>query len=60
MKKRLIVCCDGTWDDEDSAGAVTNVVHLARAIKAVDARAGDGVHQIVFYHSGIGTGGCVL
>jgi uncharacterized protein (DUF2235 family) len=57
MPKRLIICCDGTWDDADAGGAVSNVVRIARAIEAVDTRTPDeSVHQIVYYHSGVGTG----
>jgi len=55
--RRLIVCADGTWNkpEEDDHGvpAPTNVVKIQRAIKAVDAQ---GVSQIVYYHSGVGTG----
>src|SRR5215472_1975259 len=50
--KHLIVCCDGTWNDADSAEEFTNVVRIARAIKP-DAT----LPQIVYYHSGVGTGG---
>lgn len=56
-KKRLIICCDGTWNDADSAADFTNVVRIARAIKPVEMRAGAAVPQIVYYHSGVGTGG---
>lgn len=52
--KRLIVCCDGTWNDADSAGEFTNVVRMARAIQPTDVRAGR--EQIVYYQSGVGTG----
>jgi uncharacterized protein (DUF2235 family) len=55
--RRLVVCADGTWNkpEEDDHGvpAPTNVVKIQRAIKAVDA---NGVSQIVYYHSGVGTG----
>src|ERR1700755_1282144 len=55
--RRLVVCTDGTWNkpDEDDHGvpAPTNVVKMQRAIKAVDSQ---GVSQIVYYHSGVGTG----
>lgn len=55
--RRLVVCTDGTWNkpDEDDHGvpAPTNVVKMQRAIKAVDSQ---GVTQIVYYHSGVGTG----
>ena len=53
MVKRLIVCCDGTWDDADAGGSFSNVVRLSRAIKA---KAADGTEQIVYYQSGAGTG----
>lgn len=49
--KRLIVCCDGTWQKLDSPYP-TNVVKIAQAVKSV---ADDGVNQIVFYDEGIGT-----
>jgi uncharacterized protein (DUF2235 family) len=55
--RRLVVCTDGTWNkpEEDDHGvpAPTNVVKMQRAIKAVDSQ---GVSQIVYYHSGVGTG----
>jgi uncharacterized protein (DUF2235 family) len=51
--KKLIVCCDGTWDDADAGGSFSNVVRMARAIKAKGA---DGTEQIVYYQSGVGTG----
>jgi uncharacterized protein (DUF2235 family) len=53
--KRLIVCCDGTWNDADSAAEFTNVVRIARAIKPNDTRSNPAIPQIVYYHSGVGT-----
>ena len=50
--KRLIVCCDGTWQKLANS-CPTNVVKIAQAIKPV---ASDGTPQIVFYDEGIGTG----
>ncbi|MEM8720706.1 MAG: DUF2235 domain-containing protein [Cyanobacteria bacterium P01_G01_bin.39] len=52
IKKRLIVCCDGTWQKLDSKYP-TNVVKIAQAIKP--AGRGD-IPQIVFYDEGVGTG----
>lgn len=49
--KRLIVCCDGTWQQLTSPYP-TNVVKLAQAVKPI---ANDGIPQIVFYDQGIGT-----
>jgi hypothetical protein len=53
--RRLIVCCDGTWNWPDGE-LETNVVRLLRAIKPV---AADGTPQIVHYHLGVGTGNFV-
>ena len=49
--KRLVVCCDGTWNVPDQ-NSPTNVVKLALAVAAHD---GAGVEQRVFYHEGVGT-----
>ena len=54
--KRLVICCDGTWDDADAGGSFSNVVRMSRAIKAVDTREQGSVPQIVYYHAGVGTG----
>jgi uncharacterized protein (DUF2235 family) len=51
--RKLIVCCDGTWNEPYQEGAPTNVVKMVRAIRPVDAQ---GVPQIIFYHPGVGTG----
>lgn len=55
MKKRLIVCCDGTWDDTDDQRTDTNVFRIARAIHATQETG--GVMQIVLYLRGVGTSG---
>ena len=52
MTRRLVVCCDGTWNTPETDN-VTNVVSVARAVKPRDDR---GNHQVVFYDWGIGTG----
>jgi uncharacterized protein (DUF2235 family) len=55
MPKRLIVCCDGTWNTpdqkEDGQICPTNVVKMASAIAPL---APDGTAQIVLYHDGVG------
>lgn len=51
--KRLVVCSDGTWKTPE-ARYVTNVVHIARAIRPKGSR---GVEQVVFYDWGVGTEG---
>src|ERR1039457_4880381 len=35
--RKLIVCCDGTWNEPYQEGAPTNVVKMVRAIRPVDA-----------------------
>lgn len=59
--RRLVVCCDGTWNtpDQKQAGVPipTNVFRLHNCIAPRDA---DGVEQIPYYHPGIGTEGRLL
>lgn len=50
--KRLVVCCDGTWQQLTSSYP-TNVVKIAQAVKPF---ANNRIPQIVFYDEGIGTG----
>ena len=55
LKKRIVVCADGTWDrpEEDLfEDFPTNVLKLARAIKPI---AADGTPQQVFYDWGVGS-----
>lgn len=51
--KRLVVCCDGTWNKPDSED-VTNVEKIARTIQT-DLPATGGVQQLVYYIGGVGT-----
>ncbi|MBD2508914.1 DUF2235 domain-containing protein [Nostoc muscorum FACHB-395] len=51
--KRLVICCDGTWQQLTSAYP-SNVVKLAQSVKPM---ASDGVAQIVFYDEGVGAEG---
>ncbi|OPF18861.1 hypothetical protein B1L04_05340 [Microcystis aeruginosa KW] len=54
MKSRLIVCCDGTWQDLGQ-GYPTNVVKMAQAITPLDDSKGNPIRQIIYYDEGIGT-----
>jgi len=54
--RKLVVCCDGTWNEPYQVGAPSNVVKMVRATLPADA---DGVPQLVFYHPGVGTGNIV-
>ena len=58
--KRLIVCCDGTWQASDrpeqkGINVASNVTKMCRALAHADARDGREVQQIVYYQSGVGT-----
>jgi uncharacterized protein (DUF2235 family) len=56
MPKRLVVCCDGTWNRpdqlDDGVAAPTNVSKLALAVARRDDA---GVEQVVRYVRGVGT-----
>ncbi len=56
MPKRLVICCDGTWNTPDQVSGgqptPTNVTKLALAVLPHDET---GVEQRVFYHRGVGT-----
>jgi uncharacterized protein (DUF2235 family) len=49
--KRIVVCCDGTWNIPDQVSP-TNVVKVALALADRDS---SGVPQRVFYNAGLGT-----
>ena len=53
--KRLIVCCDGTWNnpeqEDNGISSSTNVVKIYNAIADQDANA---VKQLKYYHPGVG------
>lgn len=51
--KRIIVCCDGTWNNETFPTPLTNVSLLSRCILPFS---GEGIPQVVLYQPGIGTG----
>ena len=61
-RRRLIICCDGTWNSPVQKRE-TNVVQLLRAIKPVGTvdgtPNGQPISQIVHYHLGVGTGNFV-
>jgi uncharacterized protein (DUF2235 family) len=56
MAKRLVLCCDGTWNTPDQASGGkpcrTNVTKLALGVAPQDE---DGVEQRLYYHRGVGT-----
>ncbi|KAI2471987.1 hypothetical protein F4781DRAFT_420292 [Annulohypoxylon bovei var. microspora] len=65
MKKRIVVCCDGTWQNSDNGyvqptssnplptlQVPSNVTRISRTFKRT---CSDGVFQIVYYQSGVGS-----
>ena len=52
--RRLVLLYDGTWNTLQKPDEVTNVVRVGQAVKTV---AADGVPQVVYYNSGVGSGG---
>ncbi|KAL0930047.1 peptidoglycan binding domain containing protein [Colletotrichum truncatum] len=61
--KRIIICCDGTWQSSVTGrkNIPSNVTRLARSIARTATIQEDGVdkniQQVVFYSAGVGTGG---
>jgi len=54
IRKRLILCLDGTWNTRDSG---TNVYHLSNLIQEDRLGPGaDGWTQTIYYDEGVGTG----
>ncbi|MGW3729364.1 DUF2235 domain-containing protein [Streptomyces sp. NPDC000851] len=51
MAKRLVVCCDGTWNFADQPSK-TNVTKVALSVRPGSAA---GKDQRVYYHRGVGT-----
>jgi uncharacterized protein (DUF2235 family) len=60
MSKRLVICCDGTWNkpDQTEGGlpSMTNVTKVALAVAPWDNSAQPPVEQRVYYDTGVGTG----
>ena len=55
MTKRLVVCCDGTWNRPDQragSAAPTNVTKIALGVPPED---DDGASQLLYYQQGVGT-----
>jgi uncharacterized protein (DUF2235 family) len=57
MPKRLVICCDGTWNSPDQqqngVPCPSNVTKVALCVAPTDAA---GTEQRVFYDKGVGTG----
>ncbi len=59
--KRIVICCDGTWNTpdkmENGIACYTNVVRIAMAVKPIS---DDGINQLTFYNPGVGTSGSIF
>ncbi|KAK1722463.1 uncharacterized protein BDZ83DRAFT_582973 [Colletotrichum acutatum] len=51
-RKRLVICCDGTWNNSNNGGVPTNVSRLSSAVAH---KCCSGMPQVVYYHRGPGT-----
>ncbi|OHE90963.1 hypothetical protein CORC01_13740 [Colletotrichum orchidophilum] len=51
-RKRLVICCDGTWNNSNNGGVPTNVSRLSAAVAH---KCCTGMAQVVYYHRGPGT-----
>ncbi|KAF6824624.1 hypothetical protein CMUS01_10151 [Colletotrichum musicola] len=52
-KKRLVICCDGTWNNSNQKGSIST--NVARLSAAVAHKCCTGMPQVVYYHRGAGT-----
>jgi len=59
--RRLIICCDGTWNTadqhKDGTPTPTNVAKLHSLVAARDAA---GIEQLGYYRTGVGTSGGIF
>jgi hypothetical protein len=59
QKKRLIICCDGTWMNSDKGyekGKPQNPSNVTRLARSFKRGCTDGSVQVINYQSGVGTG----
>ncbi|GAA5915959.1 uncharacterized protein JCM6883_001066 [Sporobolomyces salmoneus] len=57
--RRLIVCCDGSWESEffqDDSRMSTNIARLYNALDLSDSRKESRIEQLKLYIEGVGTG----
>jgi len=56
VPKRLVVCCDGTWNRPDQlAGGATAPTNVTKVALAVSRQDGAGTDQLLHYEAGVGT-----
>lgn len=56
MPKRLVVCCDGTWNTpEQKSGGKPTPTNVVKVHRAIAHKGTDGVEQRAHYQPGVGT-----
>jgi hypothetical protein len=56
VQRRLIVCCDGTWQENNTSQPLSNVARIALCFSDyTPPGTGQALTQIVHYQSGVGT-----
>ena len=56
IHRRIIICCDGTWNDRETKKPFTNVARIMSCIESRDDRDDCRYEQLPHYVPGIGTG----
>ncbi|KAI1434415.1 hypothetical protein GGR50DRAFT_704354 [Xylaria sp. CBS 124048] len=66
-KKRIIVCCDSTWQNSDNGHSTKNKAvrlqtpsNVTRISRCFRRKCSDGTFQIIYYQSGVGSKSGVL
>ena len=54
--RRIIICCDGTWNDRETNQPFTNVTRIQSCLAVRDKRGDESYEQLSYYIDGIGTG----
>lgn len=56
MPKRLVICCDGTWNRRDQTkGGVPCPTNVSKIASGIADAAPDGTAQVAHYEAGVGT-----
>lgn len=59
--KKLICCCDGTWNRPGQKDAgVTVRTNVQKIFEAIDKKDSTGVYQLKYYSAGVGSSGSML
>ncbi|XP_014550038.1 hypothetical protein COCVIDRAFT_32114 [Bipolaris victoriae FI3] len=56
IRRRIIICCDGTWNDRETKQPFTNVTRILSCIEPQDDTNNNRYDQLPYYIDGIGTG----